>query len=110
MIISVLTKAILKEHRNIKLYRNPLILIYSKTNPQRQKEANKLNIQCGSTIVLSNEISMPPGVGSILSLVCVHFGDMKDTHSTEEGCFTGFKYEFDLARVCWAWLQSRYVK
>jgi len=33
----------------------------AKSNTQRNQEANKINMQCGSTVVLSNEISMPPG-------------------------------------------------
>jgi len=60
MIVSVLARTILKGHREVKLSPNPLIPIKAKTNPQRHKEANKINMQCGSTIVQSNEISMPP--------------------------------------------------
>jgi len=43
-------------------YLDPLLtLIQAKTDFQRHKEANKINIWCGSTLVESNEISMPPG-------------------------------------------------
>ena len=60
MMVLVLAKTILKGHCDVKLYQNPLILIKAKSNLRRQKEGNKKNIPCGSTIVLSNEISMPP--------------------------------------------------
>jgi len=60
MFVSVLAKTILMGHRDVTLYQNPSIPITGKTNPHRQTEANKTNMQSGSTTVLFNEISMPP--------------------------------------------------
>lgn len=61
MMVSVVAKTMLKGHSNVKLNRNPLIPNNAPTNKPRSKEVNKFHQAYGSTIVLSDEISMPPG-------------------------------------------------
>jgi len=47
---------------------NTLIPVKVKTNPGRSKQMNKFNMQCLCTVVLSKELSTPPGFKPIFGI------------------------------------------